>query len=99
MYGSLLFACYDEDTETFQTIAKAGTGFTQEDLKHLYEILHPFEIENPDPQVRFKDKNVDIWFTPKVVLELKVADFTMSPVYLAASSLTKEQKGISLRFP
>jgi len=28
MYGSLLFACYDEDTETFQTIAKAGTGFT-----------------------------------------------------------------------
>ena len=51
MYGSLLFACYDEDTETFQTIAKAGTGFTQDDLKHLYEILHPFEIENPDPQV------------------------------------------------
>lgn len=33
------------------------------------------------------------------MLELKVADFTMSPVYLAGSSLTKEQKGISLWFP
>ncbi len=33
------------------------------------------------------------------MLELKVADFTLSPVYLAGSSHTKDSKGISLWFP
>ena len=48
LYGSFLFACWDEDTETFQTIVKAGTGFTADDLKWLYEVLNPLEIDVPD---------------------------------------------------
>lgn len=85
-YGSFLFACWDEDTETFQTIVKAGTGFSIDDLKRLHEVLNPLEIDVPDSQLRFKEKNVDVWFTPKVVLEIKAADFTLSPTYMAASS-------------
>lgn len=48
LYGSFLFACWDEDTETFQTIVKAGTGFNVDDLNRMYEILKPLEIEVAD---------------------------------------------------
>jgi len=46
--------------------------------------------------VRFSEKNVDIWFAPKIVLEIKAADFTISPTYQAAINITGNSKGISL---
>lgn len=99
MYGSFLFACYDEDTEVFQTVVKAGTGFSDDDLKVMYEKLHELEVDNPDSRIRYKEKNVDTWFSPKVVLEIKAADLTISPVYMAAHGQAESNKGISLRFP
>jgi DNA ligase-1 len=99
MYGSFLFACYDEDTEVFQTVVKAGTGFSDEDLKVMYEKLHELEVDNADSRIRYKEKNVDTWFTPKVVFEIKAADLTISPVYMAAIGQAESGRGISLRFP
>lgn len=49
--------------------------------------------------MRFSEKNVDIWFAPKIVLEIKAADFTISPTYQAAINITGNSKGISLWFP
>lgn len=99
MYGSFLFACYEEDTEVFQTVVKAGTGFSDEELKFLYDKLHGLEIDTCDKRVRFKEKNIDTWFAPKIVLEIKAADLTVSPVYMAAMNEIEHNKGISLRFP
>ena len=99
MYGSFLFACYDDDTEVFQTVVKAGTGFSDEDLKQLHEKLIEFETEQCDDRVRYKDKNIDVWFVPKVVLEIKAADLTVSPIYMAAYGEVDQNKGISLRCP
>lgn len=99
VYGSYLFACYNEDTETFQTVVKAGTGFSDEDLKQLYKKLNPLEREVPDQRLRFKEKNIDVWFEPQLVFEIKAADFTCSPTYTAAIGKAEEGKGISLRFP
>lgn len=45
LYGSFLFACYDDDTEVFQTVVKAGTGFSDEDLKFLFDKLNEYEID------------------------------------------------------
>ena len=46
MYGAFLLACYDPDSENFQTICKIGTGFSDEFLAQSYETLQPLEIEN-----------------------------------------------------
>ena len=40
-YGTLLLATYDEDDDTFTSICKVGTGFSDESLDQLYQILHP----------------------------------------------------------
>lgn len=98
-YGSFLFACYNDDTEIFQTVVKAGTGFSDEDLKMLHEKLFEYETDKCDSRVRYKEKNIDVWFTPKIVLEIKAADLTISPVYMAAYDDVESNKGISLRFP
>ena len=56
MYGSFLFACYEDDSEVFQTLVKAGTGFSDEDLKFLYDKLNEFEVEQPDSRIKYKEK-------------------------------------------
>ncbi len=35
-YGSYLLACYNEDLERYETVCKAGTGFSEESLDLLY---------------------------------------------------------------
>jgi DNA ligase 1 len=98
-YGSFLFAVFDEDTEVFQTIVKAGSGFNDEDLDHMFTILKDLEIEKSDPRVRYRDVKVDVWFQLKIVLEIKWADLSISPTYTAAFDQVEKGKGISLRFP
>lgn len=55
VYGSFLLAVYDPDTETFETVSKIGTGFSDEKLQEAYNELKDIRMEKIHPMVRHKD--------------------------------------------
>lgn len=87
-YGAFLLACYDPDSENFQTICKIGTGFSEELLKQFYDELHPLELTGgARGNIEVGGAKPDVWFEPKVVWEVLTADLSLSPVYTAAHGL------------
>ncbi|MDG7054642.1 MAG: ATP-dependent DNA ligase, partial [Nitrososphaerota archaeon] len=50
-YGTLLLAAYDNGTDTFPSICKVGTGFTDEDLDQLYQLLQSKVTLKKNPRI------------------------------------------------
>ncbi|KAJ7783769.1 hypothetical protein DFH07DRAFT_789056 [Mycena maculata] len=98
VYGAFLLACYDGDSEEFQTICKIGTGFSEEVLQSHYDVLKPLELTKVRGDIKVGGAKPDVWFEPQIVWEVLTADLSLSPVYTAAQGLV-EERGISLRFP
>ncbi|KAF8350079.1 hypothetical protein F5887DRAFT_1223719 [Amanita rubescens] len=98
VYGAFLLACYDSDSEAYQTICKIGTGFSEEALQSHYGTLKPLEMTKVRGDIIVGGAKPDVWFEPKVVWEVLTADLSLSPIYTAAQGLVDE-RGISLRFP
>ncbi|MBS7246785.1 MAG: ATP-dependent DNA ligase [Candidatus Freyarchaeota archaeon] len=97
-YGALLVAVYDDDSDTFKTICKVGTGFSDEELESLPEMLKPYQMAHKHPRVDSKLK-ADVWFTPAKVIEIIGAELTVSQVHTCALGYVKEDSGIAIRFP
>lgn len=100
-YGSFLMACYDEESEEYQTICRLGTGFSDEDLDSLSKKLGEHSIDSPPKYYSWDptDTEPNVWFEPSVLFEVKCADLTISPRYRAAIGKVDDARGISLRFP
>lgn len=98
VYGAFLLACYDPESEEYQTICKIGTGFSEEALQNHFETLKPMETQTPRGDIKMGGAKPDIWFEPRIVWEVLTADLSLSPVYTAAQGLV-DDRGISLRFP
>lgn len=104
-YGAFLLACYNPQTETFESVCNIGTGFSEAILEELHGKLEPLIIEKPKPFYAHSAGNKDqpdVWFEPRMVWEVKTADLTVSPRYRAAADEMNEAaggKGVSLRFP
>ena len=101
VYGSFLLGCYDPNSGDYQTVCKLGTGFSDENLKDFYETLKNYTIPTVPRYYQIGDnpETPDVWFEPKVVWEVKCADLSISPRYMAGVGLVDETRGISLRFP
>ncbi|CAG9471826.1 unnamed protein product [Plasmodium vivax] len=100
VYGAFVLATYNSETENFQTVCKAGTGFSDEVLGSLYETLSDKIIPNKKSYYEVSDKlNPDVWFDAHYVWEVKAADLSLSPVHTAAIGVYSDDKGIGLRFP
>eukprot|EP00929_Paragymnodinium_shiwhaense_P100997 TRINITY_DN6373_c0_g1_i2.p1 TRINITY_DN6373_c0_g1~~TRINITY_DN6373_c0_g1_i2.p1 ORF type:complete len:802 (-),score=266.80 TRINITY_DN6373_c0_g1_i2:476-2815(-) len=99
-YGAFLLAVYDAENEEFQTVCKAGTGFSDEDLKTHYEFFKGRTILTAETNYNFDDKvKPDVWLEACQVWEIKAADLSVSPVHTAAMGVKADGKGIALRFP
>lgn len=68
-------------------------------MEFIHNRLKDLVITNPPPELKFKEKNIDVWITPKYVWEIKAADLSLSPLYNAAIGEVEADKGIALRFP
>jgi len=97
-YGALLMAAYDEEKDTFPTISKCGSGFTDEDLEKLPSLFKDLRIDHCHARVESNMK-ADVWFTPKVVLEILGAEITLSPIHMAGMDLVRKGSGLAVRFP
>ena len=100
VYGAYLLACYDADSEEFQSVCKIGTGFSDEDLKTLAETLNKHKTETKSSQFNVADGlECDVWFDAVQVWECKAADLSKSSLHRGASGKIETGRGIGLRFP
>ncbi|MCD6591769.1 MAG: ATP-dependent DNA ligase [Thaumarchaeota archaeon] len=97
-YGALLMAAYNKEKDVFQSVCKVGSGFTDEDLQKLPEMLEPYKIPHRHPRVE-SGMEADIWFEPKIVLEIIGDEITISPIHRAAWGAVREGFGLAIRFP
>ncbi|KAF3043249.1 hypothetical protein E8E12_009926 [Didymella heteroderae] len=102
-YGAFLLACYNPNTEKYETVCNIGTGFSEAILEQFHKQLSDIVIDRPKPFYTHSAGNKDqpdVWFEPRYVWEVKTADLTLSPRYKAAASeVSGGGKGVSLRFP
>ena len=97
-YGTLLLATYDEDDDTFTSICKVGTGFSDESLDQLYQMLHPKVTIKKNPRI-ISEMEADVWFEPELVIEVVASEITLSPIHKAARDKIRKDAGLALRFP
>ncbi len=97
-YGALLMASYNPEKDVFETVCKVGSGFKDEDLDRLPEMLQPYIIDRKHPRVVSK-MQPDVWVTPALVAEIIGAELTLSPLHTCCLDKVKPGVGISIRFP
>jgi DNA ligase-1 len=97
-YGALLLATYDAETDTFETVTKCGTGFTDEDLAKLPKMLSTHVVDHKHSRVDSL-LEADVWFEPAVVLEVLGAEVTLSPIHMCALGSVRKGSGLAIRFP
>jgi DNA ligase-1 len=97
-YGALLLAAYDEKDDVFRTACKCGSGFKDEDLAKLPEMLEKYKINHRHPRVDSKIV-ADTWFVPGLVLEVIGAEITLSPIHTCGMNSIRPGAGLAIRFP
>ena len=97
-YGTLLVATYNDEEDTFPSICKVGTGFTDESLDQLYQILSPKVTLKKNPRI-VSEMEADVWFEPELIIEIVASEITQSPIHKTALGKIKENTGLALRFP
>ena len=99
LYGSFLLACYNDDNETYETVTMTGGGLKDAELEELYKKLKEIIIPQSPSNYKLGKVEPEIVFEAKIVIEVKTADLSISPIYTAGCDLTPDHRGVSLRFP
>jgi DNA ligase-1 len=97
-YGALLLAAYNQEDDTFETVTKCGTGFTDDDLGKLPRLMQNHLIKQKHSRVNSLLK-ADVWFEPFVIIEVLGAEVTLSPIHTCAMDSVRKGSGLAIRFP
>jgi DNA ligase-1 len=97
-YGALLLAAYNPDNDTFETVTKCGTGFTDEDISRLPSMMQKHMIPHKHARVS-SILEADVWFEPATSIEVLGAEITLSPIHTCAMNLVRKGSGLAIRFP
>lgn len=107
--GAFLVGVYDADADMYRTVAKIGTGLSDEQWRYLHtecqKISTPSKpaLYDVDPLV-----NPDVWVKPHIVVEIKADEISRSQMHTAGRSMRKtasgkaeevDVAGYALRFP
>jgi len=94
--GAILVSAYDAKTDTFPTVAKVGTGFSEEEWTKLRTQLDEIRVPRKPARVIARI-TPDVWTEPKYVVSILADQVTRSPVHTCG--LDESGSGLALRFP
>jgi DNA ligase-1 len=97
VYGTILASAYDPVNDTYPTVCKIGTGFTDTVLQEFKTRLDRIKLESINPKV-LSDVKADVWFEPTEVIEVLGDEITISPTHHAGRGRV-EGGGLAIRFP
>ncbi len=94
--GALLGAVYEPKTDSFKTVSKVGSGFSEDEFLQLKKILDEISISHRHPRVD-SVMEADVWVEPRYVVTVTADEITRSPSHTAGRD--KDGIGYALRFP
>ena len=94
--GALLSAVWDADEQVFKSIARIGTGYSDEEWVRIRERLDEIAVADRPANVH-SDVVPDVWASPEIVVEVLADELTRSPMHVAGR--TDDELGLALRFP
>jgi len=96
--GAFLVGVYLKKEDTFQTIAKVGTGLKDEEWVVLKKKCDAIQIKKKPINVECAKKLFpDVWVVPEIVCVVRADEISLSPLHAAGK--TDEKLGFALRFP
>ncbi|GLJ09471.1 hypothetical protein SUGI_0110240 [Cryptomeria japonica] len=96
-FSPFLLACYDPDSEEYQSVCRVMSGFSDDFYREMEEFFSGERILSKKPAYYQTLEEPDLWFCPELVWEIRGADLTVSPVHQAAVGLVHPSRGISMR--
>jgi DNA ligase-1 len=110
-FGGLLAAVLNEESGEFETIAKIGSGFSEDEMESFEKMLDEIKVKEKPAGVNSR-LEPDFWVEPKFVVSVAADEITLSPMHTcgiqrAAPSVAPTASrlrmvgdtGYALRFP
>jgi len=94
-FGGLLAAVLNDESGELETIAKIGSGFSEDEMREFEKMLDAMKVKE-------KPKNLvsklvpDFWVKPKYVITVAADEITLSPMHTCG---LVGETGYALRFP
>lgn len=94
-FGGLLVAVLNDETDEFETIAKIGSGFSEDEMRSFEKMLDEIKVKEKPKGVNSK-LEPDFWVKPKYVITVAADEITLSPMHTCG---LVGETGYALRFP
>ncbi len=96
--GAFLVGIYNPKEDRFETIAKVGTGISDEGWRELRKKCDEQKVSAcPHNVMVFRGLEPDVWVEPEIMVVIRADEITKSPVHTAGK--TADRLGFALRFP